>query len=88
MSCPMRDCTTRTLGSVDCHHEPLRGHRRRGTGDPLRNLRLCVSPPGGPPGSCAKHSPTTDDLTNTDPAEAADYNAAIMSWVRARLGDP
>ena len=89
MSCPLRDGTTRTLGSVDCHHEPLRAAiAAEGPASRSRNLRLCVSPPGGPPGSCAKHSPTTDDLTNTDPAEPADYNGAIMSWIRARLGDP
>jgi hypothetical protein len=75
MSCPMRDGATRTLGSVDCHHEQLRAAiAAEEPSSRSRNLRLCVSPPGGRQGSCPKHSPTTDDLTNTDPAEAADDN--------------
>ena len=89
MSCPLRDGTTRTLGSVDCHHEPLRAAiAAKGPTSRSRNLRLCVAQPGGSPGSCGRHTPTTDDLTNTDPAEAADYNGTIMTWVRARVGDP
>jgi hypothetical protein len=69
-------------------HEPLRAAiAAEGPSSRSRNLRLCVSPPGGAPGSCAKHSSTTDDLTNTDPSEAADYNAEITTWVRARVGD-
>jgi hypothetical protein len=31
---------------------------------------------------------TNKDTPNTDPAEPADYNAAILDWVHARLGDP
>ena len=45
-----------------------------------------MSPPEDP-GSCSLHTATMQSLLNTDPAEAADYNATIMSWVRQRLGD-
>ena len=39
------------------------------------------------PGSCSLHTATAQSLLNTDPGEAADYNATIMSWVpRQRLG--
>jgi hypothetical protein len=34
------------------------------------------------------HVVTSISGTNTDPAFPADYNAAIMAWVHARLGDP
>jgi hypothetical protein len=89
MSCPMRDGTTRTLGSVDCLHEPLRAAiAAQGSSTRSRNLRLCVIAADGTPGSCGRHTPTSDDQTNTDPAEAADYNGTIMTWVRARVGDP
>jgi hypothetical protein len=68
---------------------PARRHRRRGPGEPLAQPAPVRQPARRrAPGSCAKHSPTTDNLTNTDPAEAADYNGAIMTWVRARVGDP
>jgi hypothetical protein len=50
-------------------------------------MRLCVSPAEAP-GSCATHVVTNKDGTNTDPAQPANYNAAIMDWAHARLGDP
>ncbi|MBA3263695.1 MAG: hypothetical protein H0T69_14720 [Thermoleophilaceae bacterium] len=88
MSCPLRNGTTKTLGAADCVHEPLRAAiAGLGAGSKSRNVRVCVSPAGNP-GSCATHVVTTQNATNTDPAEPADYNASIMSWVRARLGDP
>jgi hypothetical protein len=88
MDCPLRDGTSRTMGSADCVHEPLReAIASLGPSSRSRNLRLCVSPPDSP-GSCATHVVTDKERTNTDPAEAPDYNATIMDWVHARLGDP
>jgi|SRR5829696_1501157 len=88
MSCPRRDGTTVTLGAADCAHEPLRAAiAGLGAGSRSRNLRVCVSP-ADQPGSCATHVVTNKDTPNTDPAEPADYNGAILDWVHARLGDP
>ena len=88
MSCPLRDGTTKTMGAADCVHEPLRAAiAGLGAGSKSLNLRVCVSPASSP-GSCATHVVTNKDTPNTDPAAPADYNAAIMDWVHARLGDP
>jgi hypothetical protein len=88
MSCPLRDGTAVTLGAADCVHEPLRAAiAGLGPGSKSRNLRVCVSPASAP-GSCATHVVTNKNGTNTDPAEPADYNAAILDWVHTRLGDP
>jgi hypothetical protein len=86
MSCPLRDGSS-TPGAADCAHEPLRAAiAGLGPGSRSRNLRVCVSPAGAP-GSCATHVVTNKNETNTDPAEPADYNGAILDWVHARLGD-
>jgi hypothetical protein len=88
MSCPLRDGSTKTMNSADCVHEPLRAAiAGLGPSSKSRNLRLCVSPADNP-GSCATHVVTSRNGTNTDPAEAADYNSTILNWVHARLGDP
>jgi hypothetical protein len=88
MSCPLRDGSSVTLGAADCAHEPLRAAiASLGPGAKSRNLRLCVSPASAP-GSCATHVVTNKNGTNTDPAEPADYNGAILDWVHTRLGDP
>jgi len=87
MSCPLRDGSSTPLGAADCAHEPLRAAiAGLGPGSRSRNLRVCVSPAGAP-GSCATHVVTNKNATNTDPAEPADYNGAILDWVHARLGD-
>jgi hypothetical protein len=85
MTCSLRDGSTKTLGSADCAHEPMR-IAVAGAGSKFRNLRLCVSPDTAP-GSCATHVSTTKNGTNTDPAEAADYNATVLAWAKARLAD-
>jgi hypothetical protein len=88
MTCPLRDGTTAPMGAADCVHEPLRAAiAGLGPGSKSRNLRVCVSPDTAP-GSCATHVVTNKDTPNTDPAEPADYNAAILDWVHSRLGDP
>jgi hypothetical protein len=87
LQCPMRDGSTTTIGSTDCLHEPMRAAiAGLGAGSKSVNMRLCVSP-ASRPGSCSIHTPTTDDLPNTDPAWPADANAAAMQWVDARLAD-
>jgi hypothetical protein len=88
MSCPLRDGSSVPLGAADCAHEPLRAAiAGLGPGAKSRNLRVCVSPASAP-GSCATHVVTNKNGTNTDPAEPADYNGAILNWVHTRLGDP
>jgi hypothetical protein len=87
MSCPLRDGSTTPLGAADCAHEPLRAAiAGLGPSARSRNLRVCVSPASAP-GSCATHVVTNKDTPNTDPAEPADYNGAILDWVHARLSD-
>jgi hypothetical protein len=87
MDCPLRDGTTVRMGAADCHHEPMRrAIAALGPGSKSVNMQLCVSPATNP-GTCRVHTPTNDDLTNTDPAWPADYNGAAMAWVRARLAD-
>ena len=88
MSCPLRNGSSVTLGAADCAHEPLRAAiAGLGPGSKSRNLRVCVSPAGAP-GSCATHVVTNKNAPNTDPAEPADYNGAILNWVHTRLGEP
>ncbi len=88
MTCTLADGSTTTMGSADCSHELIRDAiASLGSGSKFRNLRLCVSPADAP-GSCATHVVSNKDGTNTDPAEPADYNAAILAWVHSRLGDP
>jgi hypothetical protein len=87
MSCPLRDGTTVPMGSANCVHEPLRAAiAALGSGSPSRNMRVCVSNPPAA-GTCTVHVVTTRHVQNTDPSSPADYNAAIMDWVRARLND-
>jgi hypothetical protein len=87
MNCPLRDGTTQTLGSAQCAHEPLRAEiLAKGASTKSRDLRVCVSTTDEP-GGCTVHVVTGKNGVNTDPAEAADYNGTIMTWVRARLAD-
>src|SRR4029079_15756734 len=75
MRCPLPDGTSPTMGSTDCRQEPVRREiAAQGAASRSRVLRLCVSPPEDP-GSCSVHTATTQSLLNTDPGEAADYNA-------------
>jgi hypothetical protein len=77
-----------TLGAKDCRHENLRrAIVARGAGSRSVNMPVCVTAPGGP--ACGVHVVTTRaNGVNTDPARPRDYQAAILTWVRARLGDP
>jgi hypothetical protein len=87
MQCPLRDGSVVTMGSTDCQHEPMRAAiAGLGAQSKSVNMRLCVSP-SDQPGTCSVHTPTNDDLLNTDPAWPADYNTAAMDWVDERLDD-
>jgi hypothetical protein len=77
------------IGSSATANRPLGGEdaRRRGAGSRSMNMPVCVTAVGGP--ACAVHVVTTRaNGVNTDPATPTDYQAAILTWVRARLADP
>jgi hypothetical protein len=81
--CPLRDGTTAVMGSTDCMNEPLRrAIALQGPSSRSMSLGLCVGT------GCSTHVPTAQAASNTDPSAPAAYNAALMGWVRQRLGDP
>jgi hypothetical protein len=83
MVCPMRDGTTVVLGGTDCMNEPLRRViAAQGPSSRSLSLSLCVDT------GCGRHVLTLGAGTNTDPLAPADYNTALMTWVRSRLADP
>ena len=88
MLCPTRSGSPVTMGSADCVHEPLRAAiAAQGPDSRSANMALCVDDPARPE-ACDRHVPTSSGtLVNTDPAFPADYNAAILAWVDARLLD-
>lgn len=87
MTCPLRDGTTVTMGNTDCNHQPLAAAiAAQGPTSRSLNLPLCVDSDATP--DCSLHVVTPKaGLTNTDPASPADYNAAAMAWIDARLLD-
>jgi hypothetical protein len=87
MTCPLLDGSTTTMGAADCRHELLRAAiAGSGAGSRSANLAVCVTPAGGP--ACSVHVVTTrKNGVNTDPAAPADYQSAVLTWVRARLSD-
>ena len=83
MVCPLRDGTTVVLGGTDCMNEPLRRViAAQGPSSRSLSLSLCVG------AGCSLHVLTSSAGTNTDPLAPADYNSALMTWVRSRLSDP
>jgi hypothetical protein len=83
MTCPLPDGTTVVLGGTDCMNEPLRrAIAAQGPSSRSLSLSLCVD------AGCSRHVLTTGAGTNTDPLAPADYNTALMTWVRNRLADP
>ena len=88
MQCLLRDGSRVTRGAADCRHENLRrAIVGLGAGSRSVNMPVCVTAVGGP--TCGVHVVTTRaNGVNTDPATPRDYQAAILSWVRARLADP
>jgi hypothetical protein len=87
MACPLRDGSTVTLGVTDCTHQPLAAAiTAEGPTSRSLNLPVCVDNDATP--NCSLHVVTPHaGLVNTDPASPADYNAAALSWVDARLTD-
>ena len=84
----MRDGSTVTMGYTDCIHEPLRqAIAAAGPTSRSLNLPVCVST-ADLPGECSVHVVMTNGgQVNTDPASPADYQAAAIAWVDARLAD-
>ncbi len=80
MVCPLRDGTTVVLGGTDCMNEPLRRViAAQGPSSRSLSLSLCVG------AGCSRHVLTSSAGTNTDPLAPADFNTALMKWVRRRL---
>jgi hypothetical protein len=88
MACPLRDGSTVTLGVTDCTHQPLAAAiTAEGPSSRSLNLPVCVDNDATP--NCSLHVVTPHaGLLNTDPASPADYNAAALAWIDARLADP
>jgi hypothetical protein len=83
MVCPLRDGTTIVLGGTDCMNEPLRQViAAQGPSSRSLSLSLCVDV------GCGRPVLTSSAGMNTDPLAPADYNTALMTWVRSRLSDP
>lgn len=86
MDCTLPDGSVRRLGAMECRMQPL-GQTLAELPRSRRslNMRLCVAPPNGPAGSCARHVVTDSPAPNTDPAFPTDFNAVILDWVRGLL---
>jgi hypothetical protein len=90
MQCHLRDGSTVTLTAADCRHENLRrAIEASGPESTSRNMAVCVE--GGDTSEpCDRHVVTAGaGLTNSDQSEGvpADFQSAILTWVRARLAD-
>ncbi len=87
MLCPLRDGSVVTMGATDCNHQPLEAAiAAEGPASRSKNLPVCVDDDSTP--NCSLHVVTTHaGLTNTDPASPANYVAAVVAWVDARLAD-
>lgn len=88
MQCMLRDGTTVTMGASDCRHEALRDAiADAGPGSRSVNMPVCVEG-ANTSVPCDRHVVTTTaGAVNTDPASPADYQSAILDWVRVRLTD-
>jgi hypothetical protein len=88
MPCPLPDGSTPMLQAADCNHEPMR-LAIAGLGAGSRSLAMGVCVEGSDTAvPCDRHVVTAGvGLVNSDPSQPADYQAAILDWVRARLAD-
>jgi len=86
IACPLRDGSTRMMGSVDCLHEPLR--LALAARDRLSmSMRLCVDDPAAA-GACDMHTPTQIvGAINTSTEAAVAFDPVIVDWVDQRLRD-
>ena len=89
MTCRLLDGSTKTMGAADCRHELLRAAiAAQGPNSRSANVAVCVAG-NTSVGPCSQHVVTTrKHPVNTDPNSPADYQGAILDWVRARLADP
>jgi hypothetical protein len=89
MTCTLIDGSTTTMGAADCRHELVRAAiAAQGPTSRSANIAVCVAGAKGT-GPCSEHVVTTRaHPVNTDPDSPADYQTAILTWVRARLADP
>jgi hypothetical protein len=89
MVCPLANGSTTSMGAADCRHENLRqAIADQGPNSKSANMGVCVAGAAGTP-PCYQHVVTTRQHgVNTDPQTPADYQSAILTWVRARLADP
>ncbi len=86
--CPLPDGSTPTMGAAECRHAPLRlALLAQGPGSKSLEMRVCVE--GGDTSmACDRHVVTgAAGLVSSDPGSPADYDAAIYTWVKARLAD-
>ena len=88
IDCPLPDGTSVIMGAADCAHEPMRlAIAAQGPASKSRNMPVCVEG-GDTTTPCDRHVVTTlPHGVNSDPASPADYQAAILDWVRVRMTD-
>jgi len=88
MPCPLPGGSTPTMQAADCNHEPMR-LAIAGLDAGSRSLAMGVCVEGNDTATpCDRHVVTAGvNLVNTDPSQPTDYQAAILTWVRARLAD-
>ena len=88
MPCPLPGGSTPTIGAATCVHEPLR-LAIAGLPAGTRSVNMAVCVEGNDAAlPCDRHVVTTQaNGVNSDPASPADYQAAILDWVRLRLAD-
>jgi hypothetical protein len=86
MLCPL-DGPDTTLPAAECNHEPLR-RAIHGAGPNSRSVSLPVCVEGNDPErECDRHVVTTVVNGVNTIGGPADYNAAILDWVRLRVTD-
>ena len=91
MTCTLRDGSHVTLTAADCHHENLRrAIAAEGPDSTSINVGVCVEGTVTDQ-ACDRHVVTagTPHATNSDTTHGvpADFQAYVLSWVRARLAD-
>jgi len=88
MDCPLPNGTSVTMGASECRHAPMRlAIEGQGAGSKSLDMAVCVE--GNDTAvACDRHVVTSSaNLVNTAPGVPADFQTAIMTWVRARMAD-
>jgi len=88
MDCPLPDGTSVAMGASECRHAPVRlAIEGQGAGSRSADMAVCVEGTDTAM-PCDRHVVTgAANLLNTAPGVPADFQTAIMTWVRARLAD-